>query len=242
MARSRAKSSSAGAPELAVASADVRQDAGANSICQRQVEAFGRCLVTSVLTGRLRHGAFHRSAARVPDGRRSRRAVGRHRAIVQLQRYLATGDQHVHDDRDVPHGVPHSAYAKPRHACAAGQAFRIDHVGAEKPKTGSRPSKIYPKKNWKRCTRTTGSAPSKRWITSKRAADSSSAQAERSQRRTATSLPWRRALGMHVLGKPVRRQIMAEAHLPGLAVHQRAGRRELIAKPDIVDEAGHLVV
>ena len=49
-------------------------------------------------------------------------------------------------------------------------------------------------------------------------------------------------LGMHVLGEPVGRQFVAEAALLRLAVDHGAGGGELIAEPDIVDEAGDLVV
>jgi len=43
---------------------------------------------------------------------------------------------------------------------------------------------------------------------------------------------------MHVFGEPVGRQIVAGAGFLGLAVEQRAGRRELIAQPEIVEETG----
>ncbi len=46
---------------------------------------------------------------------------------------------------------------------------------------------------------------------------------------------------MHVFGEPVGRQIVSEAAFLGLAVDEGARRRELVAEPDIVDEAAHLV-
>src|SRR5215472_14209 len=46
-----------------------------------------------------------------------------------------------------------------------------------------------------------------------------------------------RGLRMHVFGKPIGRQFMTETALLRLAVDQRASGRELIAEPDIVDEA-----
>src|SRR5262249_50236580 len=49
-------------------------------------------------------------------------------------------------------------------------------------------------------------------------------------------------LRMHVLGEPVGRQFVAEAAALGLAVDHRAGGGELIAKPDIVEKAGDLLV
>src|SRR6266508_6267822 len=45
---------------------------------------------------------------------------------------------------------------------------------------------------------------------------------------------------MHVLGEPVGRQIVPDAARLGLAVDDGAHGRELIAEPDIVDEAGHV--
>ena len=47
---------------------------------------------------------------------------------------------------------------------------------------------------------------------------------------------------MHVFGEPVGRQIVADAGLLGLAIDHRAGGGELVAEPDIVEEAGDLVV
>src|SRR5262249_51409714 len=52
----------------------------------------------------------------------------------------------------------------------------------------------------------------------------------------------RRRLWMHVLGEPVRRQLMPEPAALGLAVDHCAGGGELIAEPDIVEEAGDLAV
>lgn len=45
------------------------------------------------------------------------------------------------------------------------------------------------------------------------------------------------ALGMHVLGEPIGRHLVAEAALLGLAVDEGARRGELEAEPDIIDEA-----
>ena len=45
----------------------------------------------------------------VSDRRSPGRGLGLHRSAVPLQRHLATGDQHVDDDRDVPDGVPASS-------------------------------------------------------------------------------------------------------------------------------------
>ena len=45
---------------------------------------------------------------------------------------------------------------------------------------------------------------------------------------------------MHVLGEPVGRHLVAEPALLRLAIDDGAGGRELIAEPDIVDEASHL--
>src|SRR2546430_6595705 len=42
-------------------------------------------------------------------------------------------------------------------------------------------------------------------------------------------------LGMHVLGEPIGRQLMAQAALPRFAVNHGARGRELIAESDIVD-------
>src|SRR5262245_64724194 len=47
-------------------------------------------------------------------------------------------------------------------------------------------------------------------------------------------------LWMHVLGEPLGRQLVAKAAVFGLAVDHRAGRRELVAEPDIVEKAGDL--
>src|SRR5262245_19126913 len=48
------------------------------------------------------------------------------------------------------------------------------------------------------------------------------------------------SLGMHVLGEPVGWHLVAEPALLRLAVDDGAGGGELIAQPDIVDEASHL--
>ncbi len=53
---------------------------------------------------------------------------------------------------------------------------------------------------------------------------------------------WNDRLRMHVFREPVGRQIVAGAAFLGLAVEQRAGGGELIAEPDIVDEAGDLAI
>src|SRR5262249_43349369 len=49
-------------------------------------------------------------------------------------------------------------------------------------------------------------------------------------------------LRMHVLGEPLGRHVVAEAALLRLAVDQGPRGRELIAEPDIVDEAGDVGV
>src|SRR3972149_3602646 len=45
-----------------------------------------------------------------------------------------------------------------------------------------------------------------------------------------------------VLGEPLRRELAARARRFRLAIERAADGRELIAAPDVVEEAGHLVV
>src|SRR5712675_1131666 len=55
--------------------------------------------------------ALRRSSPGISDGRPARPDLGPHRPTVQLQRHVSTRDQHLDHDRDLPDGLPDSAYS-----------------------------------------------------------------------------------------------------------------------------------
>ncbi len=47
---------------------------------------------------------------------------------------------------------------------------------------------------------------------------------------------------MHILGEPVRRQFVTDPLLLGFAIDHGAGGGELIAQPEIIEEAGDVLI
>src|SRR4029079_6394629 len=96
--------------------------------------------------------------------------------------------------------------------------------------------RISRRRSWKSCTRTLNAGPKRSTVSSSIAPDSST-QIKQGPPVSGASISW-----VHVAGEPVGRHLVAEATLLGLAVNEGAGRGELEAQPDIVDETRDLGV
>jgi hypothetical protein len=59
-------------------------------------------------------GARDRSPCGIYDRRIDHPGLGHYRPDIQVQRYLATGDQHWDDDRHIPDGISDSEYPESR--------------------------------------------------------------------------------------------------------------------------------
>ena len=104
--------------------------------------------------------------------------LGAQRTAVRLQRYLATRDQHLDHDRDVPDGVLDPAHPESRHARDPTQAGRADHCGKGRREPHWRPRRICRKRSSKTCTKITDARPKRRSIISIGGGPSSSRRVE----------------------------------------------------------------